>query len=217
MRLLRGLYKKRYLLLIILFIAFIFRLSVGYFGEAVGLYIKQIALEYSSNTLEEVMKDDILGMVNGESFMTQILNNEGDVVYSYVDAYKVNKVKNEASSRISEVINKIDSHEDFQMIELPLGYFFSKNIFLSNGIKVPIKLDVVGSHNIDLLVEAKPYGINSSIVLIYLDVSIEVQVTIPFQGDAIECKQTIPLSIEIINSDIPEYYYNGATPIISAK
>ena len=59
MRLLRGLYKKRYLLLIILFIAFIFRLSVGYFGEAVGLYIKQIALEYSSNTLEEVMKDDI--------------------------------------------------------------------------------------------------------------------------------------------------------------
>ncbi|MGM9972363.1 MAG: sporulation protein YunB [Anaeroplasmataceae bacterium] len=192
-------------------------MSIGYFGEAINLYTAQVSQEYASEIIEEVLKGDILEIMNEGSMMSQILNSEGDVVYSYLDTYKVNKIRNLAQTKIIEAIEDIEYQKGFQSVEIPLGYFFSKNMFLSDGIKVPINLDVVGSHNVDILVNATPYGINSSVVEIFLDVTINVAITIPFQEKAIVCHQTIPLSVEIINSDVPEYYFNGYPSVVGIK
>lgn len=205
----RYLLKHKWFIIFVIVVSIFIRMSIGYFGEAINLYTVQISREYASEIIEDVLRGDILEVMNEGSLMKQVLNEEGDVVYSYLDSYKVNKIRNMAQSKIIEAIKIIEAQEEFQSVELPLGYFFSRNMFLSDGIRVPISLDVVGSHNIEVLVKATPYGINSSVIEIFLDILISVQVTIPFQEEAISCHQTIPLSIEIINSDVPDYYYNG--------
>ncbi len=183
-------------------------MSIGYFGDAIKLYTIQVSNEYASEIIEDVLKSDLLEVIEEGSMMSQILNSEGDVVYSYLDTYKVNKIRGMAQNKIIDAIHTIENQKGFQKVDIPFGYFFSRNMFLSDGIKVPINLDVVGSHSVDISVLATPYGINSSVVEIFLDVTINVQITIPFQEEAIVCKQSIPLSVEIINSDVPEYYFN---------
>ncbi len=188
-------------------------MSFGYFSESITLYTTQAVQEYTQVVVEKAVKQDVLSLMEEGTLMKQKMDNEGNVVYSSLDIYKSNKIRSIAASNVIDAIEIINLHEDFQMVELPIGYFFSRNMFLSNGIKIPINFEVVGSHSTDILVDAKSQGINSSVVYIYLNIKVSVQVTIPFQAASIDVDSRIPLSIEIINSDIPQNYYNGLTPI----
>ena len=86
---------------------------------------------------------------------------------------------------------------------IPLGYFFSRNYFLANGIRVPINLEIIGSTKLDIKSDVKSYGINSSLVEINLEVGIKMQIMVPFQREQIDLVYNIPLAMEIINSDVP--------------
>lgn len=182
-------------------------MTFGYFGESIKLYTKQLAAEYSESVIEEALRKAVLETMTSEPLMKQVLNASGNVVYSYIDSYKANEIRSKATTTVMEAIDVLNEHEDFQQIELPLGYFFSRNIFLSNGIRVPIKLSVIGSHKTEIVSSIKNYGINSSVVEISIEVSISVQVAIPFQGSSIDSVSRIPLSIEIINSEVPKVYF----------
>ena len=66
---------------------------------------------------------------------------------------KVYYLRSNISEYIVNCINEINDGDEFKSIELPLGYFFGRNYFLSNGIKVPIKLEVIGYQ--DVFIEKK--------------------------------------------------------------
>lgn len=188
-------------------------MSFGYFNESISLYTEQVAIEYTEKVIESTMNSSMTDIMDDGSLMKQTLDNNGKVVYSSVDVGKVTKIRSMAATKVTEAIDVLQLQEKFKTVKLPLGYFFSRNIFLSNGIRVPINIHVVGSHSTNVLVSATSYGINSSIVEITLEITVSILVTIPFQESAIDVVTAIPLSIEVINSEVPKYYYNGVTPI----
>lgn len=188
-------------------------MSFGYFNESITLYTEQVATEYTEHIIENAMNSNMLNIMSEGSLMNQITDSSGRVVYSYVDVEKVTKIRSAAATEVTKAIEVLKIQENFRTVELPLGYFFSRNIFLSNGIRVPINIHVIGSHSTEILVSATSYGINSSIIEITLEVKVSILVTIPFQKSPIDVVTGIPLSIEIINSEVPKYYYNGAKPI----
>ncbi len=189
-------------------------MSTGYFGESIELYTKQQAKEYSEKIILDSLKEDVISIIGEDGLSKKVTNTNGNVVYSYIDTFKANKIRLQASNSMSEAINKINDHNDFNRLELPFGYFFSRNIFLSNGIKVPVDLKVVGSHKIEIVSNVLDYGINSSVIEIVLQITVDVQVAIPFQGNSITTISKIPLSIEVINSEVPRYYVsNGQSAI----
>ncbi len=188
-------------------------MSFGYFNESITLYTEQVAREYTEQIIEKALNSSLVTIMSEGSLMTQVVDSSGKVVYSYVDVEKVTKIRSIAAGKVTEAISLLKIQENFRTVELPLGYFFSRNIFLSNGIRVPININVIGSHSTDVLVSATSYGINSSIIEISLEIKVSILVAIPFQKSAIDIVTGIPLSIEIINSDVPKYYYNGAQPI----
>lgn len=202
--------KKGFWILVVLLII-LGRMGFGYFGTSINLYTIQLSKEYSEKIVSQSLSENILSLLGDEGVMKKMKNDAGNVVYTYVDAYKANQIRIEASKSIAVAIDTINMHKDFQKISLPLGYFFSQNVFLSNGIKVPINLEVVGSHKAEIKTDVVDYGINSCLIETSLEVEVEVQIAIPFQAKSTSVVTKIPLSIEVINSEVPRYYFEGAS------
>ena len=55
----------------------------------------------------------------------------------------------------------------------------------------------------------KSYGINNALFELYLKVDIEVDTVIPLRKDEINFTTNILLASQIIQGEIPYYYYSG--------
>ena len=59
--------------------------------------------------------------------------------------------------------------------------------------------------NGDLEVESEPYGINNSIIKIFLNLSIEAEAITALQNKHIHFEEKIPLIIQVVNGIVPDY------------
>lgn len=93
--------------------------------------------------------------------------------------------------------------------DIPLGVV-SNNIFLSNlGPKIPVKLNMVGDVSTNINTEIKEYGINNALVKISIDVSLNEKIVIPFISKTVNVSASVPISLKLIQGNIPIYYGNG--------
>lgn len=132
----------------------------------------------------------------------------------------VNKVLTSVTNNLLSSLKKIendttlfdsDSHKYSNGIvyEVPLGVV-SNNIFLSNlGPKIPVKLNVIGDIFTNINTEIKEYGINNALVKISIDVSLNEKIVIPFILKTVNVSVSVPISLKLIQGNIPIYYGNG--------
>ena len=206
MKLLKDYLKNNSILFIFALIAgFIGRMSVGYFSDAVKTYSESVIINYSRNIIDQGVTNGVIDDLNGESLVREVYDSSGKVSYAYLDARKINIIRTNVSKYVTEAIYIINNQDTFNSIEIPLGYFFGRNYFLSNGIKVPVELEVIGNQSIEIQSNVMSYGLNTTILQINLYVKLDIKSVIPFQTAKIVTETIIPLSLEIMNNDIPYY------------
>lgn len=188
---------------IIVFI--LFKVSSGYFSETVKLYTTSMVRNYSEALIANSIENELMDKIGNSSFLIEKYNSKGYVSYAYLNSYKVNDVRNSIILYMDEAIEEINQHNDLQSIDIPLGYLFGTKYFLTHGIKIPITLDVIGNQDVEVKIDTISKGINTTIIEIYLLVSIDIQVVIPLQKEVVITETKIPLSIEILNNEIPYY------------
>lgn len=132
----------------------------------------------------------------------------------------VNKVLTSVTDNLLSSLKKIesdstlfgsDSHKysNGMVYEVPLGVA-SNNIFLSNlGPKIPVKLNMIGDIFTNINTEIKEYGINNALVKISIDVSLNEKIIIPFISKTVNVTVSVPISLKLIQGNIPIYYGNG--------
>lgn len=205
-----NLFKRWQFYATVVFLTVFIKMSFGYFGEAVQLYIYQKSRSYAETIVSKTIQEDILTNYTAEGFIQKNYDSTGKLTLASLDSYQANLVRAQVAKSLIKSIESINLQEDFQSLMIPLGYFFSRNYFLANGIRVPINLEIIGSAKSDINSNVKSYGINSSLIEIVLDVSIEMQIMVPFQQQKIDILYEIPLAMEIINSDVPFVYGQGS-------
>jgi sporulation protein YunB len=178
---------------------------MGYFSDAVNAYTESLIKSYSKEVIDKGVSSGIINLLDGKSLLNEIYDENGKVSYAYLDVQILNYLRNNIAEYILECINEINDGDDFKSIELPLGYFFGRNYFLSNGIKVPIELEVIGHQDVFIEKNVETVGLNTTILEINLVVELSIRSVIPFQTDVIESITSIPLGLEILNNDIPYY------------
>ncbi len=83
-----------------------------------------------------------------------------------------------------------------------------KNPFISTfGPEVPIKYRILNEINGYIESNLKEYGINSALLEINLNVSVDMTVDIPIFSEEKSINMSIPLVIKIIQGKIPEAFY----------
>lgn len=181
------------------------KVSMGYFSDAVRTYTESLIINYSRDVIDQGVTNAVINDLNGESLLKESYDENGKVSYAYLDAQKINMIRTNTSKYVMDTIEVINNQNTFKSIEIPLGYFFGRNYFLSNGVRVPVDLEVIGNQKIEIKSSVESYGLNTTIIQINLYVCLEIQSVIPFQSSKIITEALIPLSLEIMNNDIPYY------------
>lgn len=197
--------KSSLTMVLALLVGLVGKFSMNYFSQAVNMYTKSLIISYTRQVMDQGVTEGVVELLDGKSIIHEVYDTNGKVSYAYLDAKTVNYIRNNISKYITECINKINQGESFHSVELPLGFFFSRNYFLSNGVKVPIALEVIGHQDIQIEKQVESYGLNTTIFQLNLKVILNIRSVIPFQTDIIESECSIPLALEILNNDIPYY------------
>ncbi len=195
-------------MLILAFFSLLLSLLVGsnYYGEAVNIYVENEVKSYANNLILEIITTSIKDMQYDNLFIVEFKENN-DLSYAYLDTTKVNSLLLKVKSSLPEIKKKLNNHEKFNTLMIPLGYFFTKNLVLSNGIKIPIKINTASSIEAQLDSNVTSYGINSSLLKLFLNITVNLDVILPLQNKKINYQSHVPLSLQIINGEVPEFYF----------
>ncbi len=212
--------KSDYIILIILIIVIIAFIQIKYFSYK----SEPILLNYASNK-----SINIINTIINESINNKIYN------YKYDDIIEIEKDSNDNITSIDfknetvnsmlyivtdEIINNIKLLEENNYDEMnlkyisdkdkvyyvPYGVVYTSSILSNLGPKIPFKVSLIGSTNNETKINVKEYGINSSMVEVVLNISIKVQVILPFKSKDIVINKTIILDSKIIQGKVPNYY-----------
>ena len=197
--------KNKYIWLAALIAAFLFRFSSGYFSESVRIYTDSKIKNYANEVINESIKKEMLTTTDFSDIIIEKYDTNGKVSYAYVNSNKINVIKYKTTEYVQTAIDQINDANNFDKIEIPLGYFFGSKYLLADGIKMPIKLKILGDEDIEIVSDVKTYGINTTIIQINLHIKINIQVVIPFQSQMVESESKIPICFEIINNEVPYY------------
>lgn len=168
--------------------------------------------------INDVVSEELSNISDLDELMYITKNSNDDIQMIDFNSSNVNKILNLITNNLINKLNtqknaffdnyKINKYNEGNIYEIPMGVI-SNNIFLSNlGSKIPLKLNVVGDVFANVNTKIKEYGINNALVEISIDVNITERVIIPFMSNDIKVSLAVPVSLKLIQGNIPIYYGN---------
>lgn len=94
------------------------------------------------------------------------------------------------------------------LCDISVGSLRGSTLFSNVGPTIPIKLLFSSQLNSQIDIEVNEYGINNAIMKVYFSVEIKEQITMPLTSKRQKIKIKKPLTIDIVQGKIPDYY-NG--------
>ena len=118
------------------------------------------------------------------------------------------KLKEMENGKTNLSFDKININNQM-LYEIPLGRI-TNNVFVGNlGPKIPIKMDVIGDVYSNIKSNIKEYGINNVLLEIMVNITVNERVIMPFISEQTKISVDVPLSIKLIQGNIPKYYGTG--------
>ena len=217
--------KKGINLIIILITSIIITLYIifNYIGNALTPiiinYAEKQAKKLSILVISSAVDEELANDFNQEFFV----KNDSEIDYN---VYEINKILKNIGINVKEYLKKLEfgeienigiSDNDGLSIDknklkngiiyqVPTGVIFNNGLLANLGPKIPVKLHIVGDVTTDLVIDVEEYGLNNAIIKLGVKVKAEEQVILPFDTEQIVVETTIPISIKIINGEVPNYY-----------
>lgn len=187
-----------------------------------------LLINYASIEMERIVNIIINNATTGETIkkldtdklINIIKSNNGEIQTVYFNSYVVNDFLNEVTDSIQNDLIKVSngnmseiigykSYENGIVFKIPLGVI-TNNVFLSSlGPKIPVKLELIGYINSTVDTNIKEYGINNALIEMYITVDTKTKIVLPFTSKDVLVHNKIPITYEIINGHIPDYYQDG--------
>nr|WP_208811959.1 sporulation protein YunB [Paenibacillus brasilensis] len=117
------------------------------------------------------------------------------------------------SNTLKAVKATMDSMSHFEE-SVPIGQALGSPLLATYGPKVPLKVEPHGAIKVDLDTRQQDAGINMILVEVYIRITTEVSVVIPFEMQPQIVETEIPVSYLLVVGNVPMYYYdNQGKPI----
>lgn len=172
--------------------------------------------DFDSNSLFKTTQDSDNFVDFNSEVINKLLIEVTKNTKKYLSDLENGKIKNINLSDTSLFTTDPKKLKKGIIYEVPTGIIFNNALIANIGPKIPVKLDFIGDVEVDVKTDLKDYGINNAIVSISLKIIINEQVIMPYITKQIKVESNVPIAIKIIQGNIPNYYFNGKTPILSA-
>lgn len=208
----------------ILIVAFLVLLIVSLIFKYINMKIVPPLEVYAENEVKKISSLIISDAVESISFSEEetmsffnTLTNKNDEVISVdFNTAKINKSLVKLNKAVYKDLKLFENGryklEDTEIetedliYKIPLGYI-TGNYTLSNiGPKVPLKAKVIGSVVSNIKTEVSSYGINNSLLKVYIDVTVNMRFMLPLISKDVLVNNSIPLVVKIIQGKIPNVY-----------
>ena len=145
-----------------------------------------------------------------------IIKNSDDIKIVDYDPKILNNIISNISNNVYDnlkLIEKMDKKTldifnlDESIFYIPSGIVFNSVMLNNIGPKIPIKLEIINSINSNIETKVTEYGINNSLIEVYIKVNTNVKMILPISSKNIEVVVIVPLTVKIIQGSIPEYYF----------
>lgn len=155
----------------------------------------------------------------------KITNDKNDQIKSIdFNTPKINEYLTKATKSIQEdieniekgKINKINPEitKKYKKQNLKKGIIYTLNtgiisgnpIFSNLGPKIPIKINLIGDVISYVSADVEDYGINNSMLRVFINLKVTEQVIIPLYEKNIDMEAKVPIAIKLITGKLPEYY-----------
>lgn len=222
----------------ILIVAFLVLLIVSLIFKYINMKIVPPLEVYAENEVKKISSLIISDAVESISFSEEetmsffnTLTNKSDEVISVdFNTAKINKSLVKLNKAVYKDLKLFENGryklEDTEIetedliYKIPLGYI-TGNYTLSNiGPKVPLKAKLIGSVVSNIKTEVSSYGINNSLLKVYIDVTVNMRFMLPLISKDVLVNNSIPLVVKIIQGKIPNVYggsYAVTSPITSSN
>lgn len=174
--------------------------------------VNEITEKYIIDDLIEIKKnakDEIQLITYNTKEVNELLKEINDEISNQLLLIEEGKIKDFDLSSDLKIGNLTEKKEGL-VYEIPLGSIIGQStLFAHIGPKIPIKMNFIGQINTNLKTKVKEYGINNIVVELYVQAEILTRATMPISTKNKKIKLESPLSIQIIQGQIPSYYFDS--------
>lgn len=184
---------------------------------------RKIATLVISNAVNKKIANDM----DIDKIIEAVPNQDGSV--SKLNAEIVNRVKAETTSLVQRNLKEAESG-NLSELELMMDVEFEKsdknkadgivyyvplgqatnNALLGNlGPQIPIRFTPIGDVSSDVKTKISDFGINNAYVQVYVHLTVNVQIIIPFATKVTTLTEDIPVAMFLIKGNVPQFYNNG--------
>ena len=181
----------------------------NYFSERSRIYVEKEVITVISNSLTTSLEKPIQDSLFSSPMLLYQYDKNEVIKGIYIDSNVVNQILINVNQSLKEALDKGVLEKEITNIEIPLGSLISKSVFANVGPNVPIKILPISFYKTDIVTNMKPYGINNVLFEVYLNIKIEVDTIIPLRKDEINFSTNILLVSQLLQGEVPYYYYSG--------
>lgn len=182
-------------------------------GESVSFLTKlkldEITKYYMNDTIKKYLNVD-----SNDYIKVNLVNN--NIVSVDIDNVMCNKLLNniiaDLESNVKELEKgKINNYHNLEIIKgedgiimfMPVGVSLGNSLFSGLGPKIPVKVSFL--ENIDAYVDVvvNNYGINNSLIKLYINIDIEEVLEMPTKNRFSNVKYKFLISSKLINGEVP--------------
>lgn len=215
--------KRKWLKLLITFILliiFTFIILVFLSNKVMPFYMNYSEAEMKrvvTTVINKSVTEEVTNQLEVDSFFVLKKENDNTIIVDF-DPVIVNRVM----SKISDVVYnnlKLISKKDKLTLEkynldesyfyIPSGIIFNTTMLNNIGPRIPINLEIISSVNPNLKTEVTEYGINNSLIEVYINVIVDVKMILPMYSNTMQIVVVVPLAVKLIQGEVPKYYQRG--------
>ena len=203
--------------------------------KAISNKITPILLNYAENETRRIaniivsksVDDEILKLIDDDFFL---ITKENDVIKLIdFDPVKLNTFLTKIIDKVQTNLKLLENGEidklnlgNSELIyydkeklkkgvfyEIPMGVIFNNPLLANFGPKVPVKLTLMGEVISNVETKITNYGINNALIETSINLKLTEKVLLPISSKSIDVEYNIPLSLKMIQGNIPKYYFNG--------
>lgn len=185
--------------------------------------------KFSNYIINQAISKNITKNVTNDELFIIKENSEGEIKTIDFNTIKINKYLTKTTKTIEEDLKniekgniyKLDNIDDISkkynknnlkkgiIFFISSGIIFNNPIFSNLGPKIPIKISLTGDVISYISANVEDYGINNSIIKVYINLEITESIIMPFSSKDIKMKAQVPIGIKMITGKIPDFYYGN--------
>ena len=205
--------KKRFFKKNIILIFFLM-ISIFYSFHILGKNLNHYYLEYSeneasriiTNSISEAVNERVLKQIKNESLYTVVRNKNDKIEMIDYNSYLINIFLRDVTNNVTKYLAEEEEKSNNASFYIPMGSIFQNPLLNNRGPKIPVRMELVGSVLTGVNSKVTNYGINNSLIEIFVHIEVNERVILPVTAKNITIVNDIPISYRIIKGKIPSYY-----------